>query len=156
MKRPAEYLVRKRDGRHEYLRSTKLAHSIHCALREVGAAEDWLPMEIASTVVAGLRVRQAERVATSCITEVRETLSTDELATAVEHVLTATGFAQAAELYANTGAVQRRRQALLHGRMTGSSAAVDAGLARCAPGARQTGARRDMSAWARENRFSAN
>jgi hypothetical protein len=101
MKRTQEYLVQKRDGRREWLRSTKLARSIHRALTVTGAGEEWRAFELASTVLAGLRQKHGTRCA----------ITTGELATAVERVLSATGFQAAAFHYAKARAdcVQRRR-----------------------------------------------
>ncbi len=101
MKRTQEFLVQKRDGRREWLRSTKLARSIHRALTAAGPCEEWRAFELASTVLTGLRQKHG----------LRRAMTTNELATAVERVLQATGFQVAAFHYAKVRVefVQRRR-----------------------------------------------
>ena len=58
MKRRAEHLVEKRDGRTEWLRTTKLARSVHQALCSVGVNEDWRALEVANAVIQGVRARR--------------------------------------------------------------------------------------------------
>jgi len=106
MKRRAEFLVEKRDGRREWLRATKLARSIHLALAAVGAGEAWRAVDLAETVLAGVRKRSLLRGDT-------ESLTTIEIADAVQQVLIATGFPGAAWAFTKVGAERRRRGALL-------------------------------------------
>lgn len=103
MKRRAEYLVSKRDGRKEWLRATKLARSIHMAMSASGASETWRSIDIASTVLMGLRSKLGSRAP----------LSSAQIALASQQVLAALGFVGAADLYSRVGARQRRRQRLL-------------------------------------------
>ncbi len=123
MKRRAEFLVDKRDGRREWLRRTKLAHSIHMAFHSAdiqagdesdpepsrawdpepwraGDLELWRAMDLASAVLTGLRSVHGEAVV----------LTTDQLAVAVHKVLVATGFPQVAGAYEKCGAEHRRRR----------------------------------------------
>lgn len=106
MKRRAEFLVEKRDGRSEWLRATKLARSIHLALAAVGAGEAWRAVDLAEAVLGGLRKR-------SLLRGDSESLTTIEIADAVQQVLIATGFPGAAWAYTKVGAERRRRGALL-------------------------------------------
>ena len=105
MKRRAEFLVEKRDGRRVWLRATKLARSILLALRSAQIEEPWRAVDLASSVLTGLRSVHGEKTV----------LSTDLLADAVQRVLTATGFAVAAGAYEMVGAEQRRRRLALSG-----------------------------------------
>lgn len=107
MKRRAEYLVEKRDGRTEWLRATKLARSIHLALQSVGIDEDWRAIELASAVLAGLRARL--QAATPEGKRVRM-LTTAELADAALHVLVATGAPAAAAAYGAVAVNRSRRR----------------------------------------------
>lgn len=101
MKRRSEHLVRKRDGRTEFLRATKLARSVHLALQSVGVDEDWRALEVTTAVLTGLRCRR-EAVAEG----EAGVLSTVELASAVQGVLVANGHAAAAVAFE---AMQRER-----------------------------------------------
>ena len=108
MKRRAEFLVEKRDGRREWLRATKLTHSILRAFGSVdadlpNAGEPWRAMDVACSVLTGLRSLHGEN----------EVLTTDLLAEAVPRVLLATGHASAASAYENVGAEQQRRRRAL-------------------------------------------
>ena len=103
MNRRAEFLVSKRDGTKEWLRATKLARSIHLAMAASGASETWRAIDIASTVLMGLRSKLGSR----------SSLSTCDIALASQQVLAALGFVAAAEHYGRVGASQRRRQRLL-------------------------------------------
>ena len=107
MKRRAEYLVEKRDGRQEWLRATKLARSLHLALESTEATAPWLAVDLAETVLVALRRRKTERASE------RVMLTTLEIADAVQQVLLATGYAAAAWSYLRVGAERRRRGALL-------------------------------------------
>jgi hypothetical protein len=93
MKRRTEHLVEKRDGRTEFLRATKLARSVHLALHSTGVDEDWRALEVTSTVLAGLRQRQAEAAGAD---HAPGPLTTTSIAEAVQSVLIATGQAAAA------------------------------------------------------------
>ena len=110
MKRRAEFLVRKRDGRKEWLRATKLGRSIQLAAAAATAGdvivEEWWAMELTDAVLQGLRQK-------CCKAGV---LSTARLAEAVQQVFVATGFPQAAEVYRRAGAEQRHRRAVLRAR----------------------------------------
>ena len=128
MRRRAESLVEKRDGRRESLRATKLARSIHLALAECGIREDWRALDLASSVLGGLRARRADERSRANLsapqgvaeamrepsdTEVAALppLSTIELGEAVQQVLLATGHEGAAAAYRaveETRARQRR------------------------------------------------
>jgi hypothetical protein len=116
MKRNAEFLVTKRDGRHEWLRASKLARSIERALVATNAGESWQAIEIAETVIAGLRRRWACEGCGSG-DEGRAVLSTDLIARTVERVLYATGFAGAAVHYAETRGERARRRRILGARV---------------------------------------
>ncbi len=105
MKRRAEFLVEKRDGRRVWLRATKLAHSILLALQSGQIEEPWRAVDLASSVLTGLRSVHGEKTV----------LSTELLADAVQRVLTATGFHVAAGAYELVGAEQRRRRLTLSG-----------------------------------------
>lgn len=111
MKRRAEFLVEKRDGRQEWLRATKLARSLHLALASAGATELWLAMDLTETVLVAVRKRHLERAAERG--GELPPLRTLEIADAVQQVLLATGYAQAAWTYTRIGAERRRRGALL-------------------------------------------
>jgi hypothetical protein len=121
MKRRAEYLVQKRDGRTEFLRTTKLARSIHLALLGVGVDEDWRALELANAVLTGLRCRAGapateatpDAVGAS-LPRARAMLSTAELADAVQQVLVVTGMPAAAANYGAIGADRARRRRSLH------------------------------------------
>lgn len=108
MKRRAEFLVEKRDGRREWLRASKLARSIHLALLSVHAAEGWRAVDLAEAVLAGIRGRIRRDTGHELAP-----LVTAELAEAVQQVLLATGFSTAAYAYARVGAERRRRKAVL-------------------------------------------
>ena len=119
MKRRSEHLVRKRDGRTEFLRATKLARSIDEALRSVGVDEDWRAIEVANVVLHALRQkRSGEAEGASGVV-----LATADLADAVQHVLVVTGQPAAAVAYGAVAAERSRRRRSL------------ATLGRFAPGA---------------------
>ncbi len=108
MKRKAEFLVEKRDGRREWLRATKLTRSILLAFSSVDADEPdvdepWRAMDVACSVLTGLRSLQGEGAV----------LTTDSLSEAVPRVLLATGHANAAGAYERVGAEQQRRRRAL-------------------------------------------
>ncbi len=108
MKRKAEFLVEKRDGRREWLRATKLTRSILLAFSSVDADEPdvdepWRAMDVACSVLTGLRSLHGENAV----------LTTDSLSEAVPRVLVATGYANAADAYEKVGAEQRRRRRAL-------------------------------------------
>lgn len=119
MKRRAEFWVRKRDGRREWLRANKLGRSIQRAVEAATAGdlavEDWWAMELTAAVLQGLAKNQGQG----------EVLTTSRLARAVEQVLLAMGFPQAAEAYHRAGADQRHRRRILVRRRLISGAAVD-------------------------------
>lgn len=108
MKRRSEHLVRKRDGRSEFLRVTKLARSIHEALHSVGVDEDWRAIELANVVLHALRQKRATASGADPSAEI--VLSTAELADAVQHVLVVTGQPQAAVAYGAVAAERTRRR----------------------------------------------
>ncbi|MBL8756724.1 MAG: hypothetical protein JNK15_25735 [Planctomycetes bacterium] len=109
MKRRAEHLVNKRDGRREYLRATKLARSIHLALHSVGVDEDWRALELANVVLAALRTKKRPDGAS----EDDVMLSTTEIGDAVQHVLVVTGQPQAAVAFGAVAAERSRRRSSL-------------------------------------------
>ena len=104
MKRRSEHLVRKRDGRTEFLRATKLARSVHLALKSVGVDDDWRAQEVGAAVLAGVRRRLDPRAEMALPVAVepgpgRSTgveVTTEMLAEAVQRVLIANGQAAAA------------------------------------------------------------
>jgi len=114
MKRRSEHLVRKRDGRTEFLRATKLARSVHLALKSVGVDEDWRALEVGAAVLAGVRRRLDPRAEMALPVAVepgpgRSTgveVTTEMLAEAVQRVLIANGQAAAAVAF---GAVATER-----------------------------------------------
>lgn len=120
VKRRAELLVEKRGGQVQWLRATKLARSILLALQAEGEPDEWRALDLAATVLAGLRVRKGRR---------RRNLTTDEVAAAVTEVLLATGFPGAAQAYVDVAAERARRARTLAG--TGAAAS---GADELAPG----------------------
>lgn len=129
MKRRAEHLVHKRDGRREFLRATKLARSIHLALHSVGVDEDWRALELANVVLTGLRQKKCGAVA--CADDV--VLSTAEIADAVQHLLVVTGQPSAAVAFGAVAAERSRRRASLatmsRGALLGDTAVESPGMA---------------------------
>jgi hypothetical protein len=109
MKRRAEHLVHKRDGRREFLRATKLARSIHLALHSVGVDEDWRALELANVVLTALR--QKRRVDGAAVDDV--VLTTTEISDAVQHLLVVTGQPSAAVAFGAVAAERSRRRASL-------------------------------------------
>ena len=109
MKRRAEHLVLKRDGRREFLRSTKLARSIHLALHSVGVDEDWRALELANVVLQALRQkRRPDQESPEHVV-----LTTSEISDAVQHLLVVTGQPTAAVSFGAVAAERsRRRQSL--------------------------------------------
>lgn len=105
MKRRTEHLVKKRDGRREFLRATKLARSVHLALCAIGVDEDWRAIEVASAVLDGLR--QKRKLAGDKEPVV---LSTSEIADCVQHLLVVTGQPAAAVSYGAVQVERARRQ----------------------------------------------
>ena len=110
MKRRSEHLVQKRDGRVEFLRATKLARSIHLALRSVGVDEDWRALEVSAAVLTGLRYQK-----TAAASDAPSVLTTADLATAVQHVLVATGQPAAAVAFDAVASERQRRRSVLAG-----------------------------------------
>ncbi len=98
MKRQAEFLVSKRDGRREWLRATKLARSIHLALRSAGVVERERSLDLATRLVARLRRYRRETV-----------LETSRLASVVQSELIDRGYTLAALLYAEAAQRQQER-----------------------------------------------
>lgn len=125
MKRRSEHLVRKRDGRTEFLRATKLARSIHCAMHAVGVDEDWRALDVANVVLHALRQKRTVDAPG------KETvvLSTAEIADAVQHVLVVTGQPSAAVAYGAVAAERTRRRESL-----ATLGRFSPGLAALAPG----------------------
>ena len=114
MKRSKGFRVKKRDGRSEWLRATKLARSIGTAIAAARGesfdssfcgldGEDWRTADLTAAVLTGLRDQFGEDV----------TLPTETIAQAVQQVLLATGFPLAAEEYARVAGEQIRRRAVL-------------------------------------------
>jgi hypothetical protein len=134
MKRRAEHLVQKRDGRREFLRATKLARSIHLALHSVGVDEDWHALELANVTLQALRQK---RGAAGDVDPAL--LSTAEIADAVQHLLVVTGQASAAVAFGAVAAERSRRRAA---------------ILRMVPGAAEPAARADALLAVRERRLS--
>jgi hypothetical protein len=116
MKRRSEHLVKKRDGRMEFLRATKLARSVHLALQSVGVDEDWRALDVTTAVLAGLRARREQ-----VLLDGAPVLSTMELASAVQGVLVANGHAAAAVAFEATQKDRALRRAMLSSRGRGLS-----------------------------------
>jgi hypothetical protein len=109
MKRRAEHLVQKRDGRREFLRATKLARSIHLALHSVGVDEDWRALELANVTLEALRQKRGKGGSPDAAL----LLTTTEIADAVQHLLVVTGQPTAAVSFGAVAAERtRRRQSL--------------------------------------------
>ncbi len=89
MKRQAEFLVSKRDGRREWLRATKLARSIHLALSAAGIVTREASLDLATRLVARVRRERQDEV-----------LETTRLASLVQHELIDRGYSLAALRYA--------------------------------------------------------
>jgi transcriptional regulator NrdR family protein len=106
VKRRAEHLVLKRDGRREFLRATKLARSIHLALHSVGVDEDWRALELANVVLQALR--QKRRPTDEAPDQV--VLTTAEIGDAVQHLLVVTGQPAAAVAFGAVAAERTRRR----------------------------------------------
>ncbi|MBM4062256.1 MAG: hypothetical protein FJ265_14335 [Planctomycetes bacterium] len=106
MRRRTEHLVRKRDGRTEFLRATKLARSIHLALHSVGVDEDWRALELANVTLQALRQKRPAPAQD----ESRAPLTTAEIADAVQHLLVVTGQPAAAVAYGAVAAERTRRR----------------------------------------------
>jgi hypothetical protein len=106
MKRRAEHLVRKRDGRREFLRATKLARSIHLALHSVGVDEDWRALELANVVLQALRQKRRPDAEPG----VEVVLTTAEISDAVQHLLVVTGQPAAAVAFGAVAAERSRRR----------------------------------------------
>ena len=104
MKRRTEYLVEKRDGRREWLRASKLARSIHGALRAGHEGETWRAVELAQMVLAGVARSRASATAP---------VKTSELAHAVERVLLGQRCVHSAVAYMAVGAERQRRRSEL-------------------------------------------
>jgi hypothetical protein len=128
MKRRAEFLVEKRDGRTEWLRATKLARSIHLALHSAGIDEDWRALELAAAVLSGLRARQRDDQTAGRRVGM---LTTAQLADAVAQVLVATGVPVAAAAYGLVASERTRRRRSLE--LLAARAPADAGDAVPAP-----------------------
>jgi len=115
MKRRAEHLVLKRDGRTEFLRATKLARSIHLAMHSVGIDEDWRAIELANVVLLALRQKRdgGGELGSPPV------LSTSEISDAVQHLLVVTGQPTAAVAYGAVAAerIRRRRSLATFGRI---------------------------------------
>lgn len=108
MKRRAEHLVHKRDGRREFLRATKLARSIHLALHSVGVDEDWRALELANVVLTALRQKRRDAAAVDEVV-----LTTTEISDAVQHLLVVTGQPAAAVAFGAVAAERSRRRSSL-------------------------------------------
>ena len=114
MKRATGFQVRKRDGRTQWLRATKLARSIGVAIAAARGEE----FDLASSGLTGEDWRTAD-LTTAILTGLRDhygrggMLETSAIAVAVQQVLLATGFPLAAEEYLRAGGEQQRRRAAL-------------------------------------------
>jgi hypothetical protein len=112
VKRRAEHLVHKRDGRREFLRATKLARSIHLALHSVGVDEDWRALELANVILTALRTKSRTVPGSSTGAE-DVMLTTAAISDAVQHVLVVTGQPQAAVSFGAVAAERSRRRSSL-------------------------------------------
>ena len=99
MKRQAEFLVSKRDGRREWLRATKLARSVHDALAAIGIDDRSVSLDIATQVVGRLRQQRG-----------MDDLQTSQVGTMVQEELVRRGFSLAALFYAEVGQRKRGRE----------------------------------------------
>lgn len=106
MRRRAEHLVEKRDGRREFLRATKVARSIHLAMHSVGVDEDWRALELANVVLGGLRHKRGA----PGDGDADVVLTTAAIADAVQHLLVVTGQPAAAVAYGAVAAERERRR----------------------------------------------
>lgn len=140
MKRQARFRVRKRDGRVEWMRASKLARSIGLALTaaeslvdgrttqvafsvdDPGGAlvtecpEDWRAIDMATAVITGLCGEldgSSDEVAK---------WTAERIAQAVQKVLSATGYEAAATAYARASDIQSRRRGVLHSAMPSMNA----------------------------------
>ena len=105
MKRNTAFLIEKRDGRKEWLRATKLARSIQCALGSgadpvrVGGAGD-LPiadtLELVTMVLRDVSARRRARIGSTSGGDGAALVTSAELAAAVARVLFASGHSRAA------------------------------------------------------------
>ncbi|MFK7740175.1 MAG: hypothetical protein AB8H80_07610 [Planctomycetota bacterium] len=131
MKRRTEHLVEKRDGRREFLRTTKLARSIHLALVAVGIDEDWRALELASVTLEALREK---RVGDRDARGAKVVLLTSEISDAVQHLLVVTGQPTAAVSYGAVQAERARRSAAMASLPGGNAVgAVDRGAVGSGP-----------------------
>ena len=125
MKRRKEHLVEKRDGRTEFMRSTKLARSIHRAMHSVGVDEDWRALELANVVLTALKERTLAPAGLAKSLGSPEILKTVDIADAVQHVLVVTGQPNAAVAYGALGAERARRHRALATLGRSSAAGTD-------------------------------
>ncbi len=117
VRRREAYLVEKRDGRREWLRTTKLARSIRAALSVesddvASGADDWLAMDLATAVIGGLRARGDLSV-----------VRTERIGEATVRVLIATGYPRAAAAYTRVGTDRVRRRGTLRSHDAGAALA---------------------------------
>lgn len=136
MKRQASFRIRKRDGRVEWLRSSKLARSIGLALTAAESVlderatqvafsvddpggglivefkEDWRAIDLATAVLTGLCGET--QVSKGEIPE----WTSERVAQAVQRVLSATGYSAAATAYARACSMQARRRSVIQSAMS--------------------------------------
>jgi len=98
VKLKTEFLVRKRDGRIQPLRASKLARSIHAALAGSSALDLAASMDVAESALAAVAGRRDRPV------------STGELADSVVCALGDAGMPGAAERYQREALTRRRRR----------------------------------------------
>ncbi len=135
MKRQASFRIRKRDGRVEWLRSSKLARSIARALMAAESVlderatqvafavddpgggltaefkEDWRAIDLATAVLTGL-------CGEAGVADGEVPMWTSErVAQAAQRVLSANGYAAAATAYARARNLQTRRRGVLEATM---------------------------------------
>ena len=114
MQRTARFRVRKRNGRTEWLRSSKLARSIARALTAVGAqsnrvasycvpGEEWRTVDFTTTVLTGLRGELYDD----------QPLETARIGEAVQQLFCATGFVDVASAFARVSNEQHRRRSAM-------------------------------------------
>ena len=110
MKRRAEYLVSKRDGRREWLRATKLARSLSAAMEAVGDETAHLAaIELASAVLEAVRRRDEIVAGVDGAAVGAPRVTTAELAVLAERALFVSGRPNAAVRYAAVRDERRRR-----------------------------------------------
>lgn len=116
MKRRAEYLVSKRDGRREWLRATKLGRSLAAAMEAVGDESAHVAaIELASAVLEAVRRRDEITAGVDGAPAGAPRVTTAELAALAERALFVSGRPDAAVRYAAARDQRRRRATVVVG-----------------------------------------